>query len=111
VYDFRAEWRCAILTNMGPIEELRADERWHDRLAHWSGLLRRLRLEGVVGALLEAGEPLSPFGAHLLWIAQPALSFLVPREDVAALAQLLEEPGGLARVRRRLVGPDDDERE
>lgn len=94
---------------MGLIEEFHADERWHNRLTHWSGLLHRLRLEGVVGALLEAGEPFSPFGAHLLWIAQPALSIVVPREDVAALAQILEEPGGLARVRRQLIGPDDHE--
>ncbi len=61
-------------------------------------------------ALLDAGAPLAPLGAHLLWIAQPTLGLFVPRDDVAALARVLEQPGGLEQVRHHLLmGPDDDD--
>lgn len=104
---------------MEPVNALLTDERWARRWARWSGDVRRLRLDGVVGALLDAGAPLAPLGAHLLWIAQPALGLFVPHDDVAALARLLEQPGGLEQVRRHLmiegntagIGPDDDERQ
>lgn len=109
--------RCAILTNMEPVDVPLDDERWTRRWARWSGELRRLRLDGVVSALLDAGAPLAPLGAHLLWVAQPTLGLFVPRDDVAALARLLEQPGGLEQVRRHLLtegdtvgfGPDDDD--
>lgn len=94
---------------MEQIDEPLANQRLALRLERWSGSLRRLHLDGLVGALLDAGEPLGPLGAHLLWVAQPTLALFVPRDDVAALARLLEQPEGLAQVRRRLIGPDDDE--
>ncbi len=88
---------------MEPVDAPLTDERWARRWARWSGDLRRLRLDGVMGALLDAGAPLAPLGAHLLWIAQPTLALFVPREDVAALARLLEQPGGLEQVRHHLM--------
>jgi hypothetical protein len=77
--------------------------RWTPRLARWAHRLRMARLDGLVGTLLEAAEPLSPLGAQALWIAQPTLGLFVPREDVASLARLLEDPGGLAWLRTHLT--------
>jgi len=81
--------------------------RWTPRLLRWADHLRAARLDGPVGALLDAAEPLGPLGAQLLWIVQPALGLLLPREDVGALARLLDAPGGVAWLRAQLVGPDD----
>ncbi|MBN1202922.1 MAG: hypothetical protein JXJ20_13820 [Anaerolineae bacterium] len=83
-------------------------DRWSDRLARWSRRLHTLHLTEPVGTLLAAVEPLGPLGAQMLWIAQPTLGLFVPREDVAALARLLEAPEGMAWVREQLTGPDDE---
>jgi hypothetical protein len=83
-------------------------ERWTPRLRRWSHTLNQTGLGRVVGLLLDAAEPLSPIGAHVLWIAQPTLGLFTSREDIAALARLLEQPGGLAWLRGQLVGPDDE---
>lgn len=81
---------------------------WATRLARWSGYLRAARLQGIVGLVLEAMEPLSPLGAHTLWVAQPALGLLVPREDIASLARLLETPSGMAWLRFQLMGAENE---
>jgi hypothetical protein len=60
-------------------------------------------LDGLIGALLDAAEPLGPLGAQLLWIAQPTLGLLVPRDEIASLARLIEAPGGVAWVREQLI--------
>lgn len=82
-------------------------EGWIERLASWSKRLHRARLDGPVGTLLDVCEPLGPIGAHLLWIAQPTLGLVMPREEVAALARLLEQPDGLAWLREQLAGTDN----
>ena len=81
---------------------------WSVRLTRWSVRLKASRMQGVVGALLDAAEPLGPLGAQALWVGQPVLALFVPREDVTALARLLEEPAGLAWLRAQLTGPDDE---
>lgn len=80
--------------------------RMSARLGRWSARLRALRLEGLAGALLDALEPLGPLGAQMLWIAQPALAWITPRDEVAALARLLEAPGGVVWLREQLAGGD-----
>ena len=47
----------------------------------------------------------------MLWVAQPALGLLAPRDEVASLARLLEAPGGVAWLRDRLVGVGADDEE
>jgi hypothetical protein len=84
---------------------------WADRLARWSGRLRSAHLDGLVSTFLEAAEPLSPLGAQFLWIAQPALGLFVQRDDLASLARLLDEPGGMAWLREQLVESDGEARE
>lgn len=81
-------------------------ERWAPRLARWSQRLRAARLDGLASALLDAAEPLGPLGAHVLWIAQPALGLFVPCDEIGALARVLDQPGGMAWLRDRLVEPD-----
>lgn len=80
---------------------------WDGRLARWSHRLRKKRLTGLVGALLDAAEPLGPLGAQMLWVAQPTLGLFMPRDDVASLARILEHPDGLAWLHERLAGPDE----
>lgn len=81
---------------------------WSARLQSWSRRLHALRLTGLAGVLLDVAAPLSPLGAALLWIGQPVLGLVAPRDDVAWLARLLEDPEGAAWLRDRLVGEDHD---
>ena len=60
-------------------------------------------IESLVGALLDAAEPFGPLGAQVLWVAQPALGLVVPRDDVDGLAQLLDNPAGVAWLRAALL--------
>ncbi|NDJ76284.1 MAG: hypothetical protein GYB65_08485 [Chloroflexi bacterium] len=78
-------------------------ERWAPRLAQWSERLRAWRMQSLVGALLEALEPLGPLGAQVLWIAQPTLGLLLPRDEIGSLARLLDRPDGMAWVREQLL--------
>jgi len=81
-----------------------------DALESWGDRLRAWGLDGLASALLEAAEPLSPLGAQALYVAQPALGVFLPRESVGRWARLLEDPANLARLRARLLGPDDSPR-
>lgn len=92
-----------------PVAPTDDQSHWAPRLGRWSVRLRALRLDGVAGALLDAAEPLGPVGAQALWIAQPALAWLAPRDEVAALARVLEAPGGVAWLREQIAGADADE--
>jgi hypothetical protein len=72
---------------------------------HW---IRQMKERGLGGALrltLDALEPLGPLGAQMLYVAQPALGLFGAGDALHRLAQALEEPGGIDRLRRLL----DDE--
>jgi hypothetical protein len=82
-----------------------ADQKqWATR---WSGRLHRSGLGSVAGVLLDILEPLGPLGAQLLLVAQPSLSLItsVSRKDLNGLAQLLDDPAGIAWLRSELVDP------
>jgi hypothetical protein len=64
--------------------------------------LARHGLAGVAHVALDAFSPLGVFAGQLLWFAQPALGALIDPRAVAALAELLEEPGGMARLQQAL---------
>lgn len=69
----------------------------------------RLASRGVGGAamaLLSGGRPLTFFLAQLLWVAQPAASLLLPRTQIAALAQLLEDEQAVTQLQRYLRGEE-----
>ena len=71
----------------------------------WISQLRARGWGDFLNTALDVLEPLGPLGAQLLWIAQPALGLFVRRDALGALAQALEEPGGIAALRKQL----DDE--
>ena len=73
-----------------------------DRL---DSLIQSLKVRGSSSAallLLDAIEPLAPVLAQSLWMAQPLAAPFHGRDAVAELAEALETPGGLARLRQRL---------
>ncbi len=73
--------------------------------------IRKVQARGwgdVLSAALDILEPLGPLGAQMLWIAQPAAHLIGGWGDgVASLAQALEEPGGVERLRRMLDQDED----
>ncbi len=66
-----------------------------DTLTHRG--LRELAL-----TILQAGQPLSFIGGQLLWLAQPVLSVVLPKQEVAQVAHLLEEPAAVQSLIARL---------
>jgi hypothetical protein len=73
----------------------------------WIERIQARGLEQVFCTALDVLEPFGPLGAQLIWIAQPA-AHLIGRdlwgEALTALAEALEEPGGVERLRQRLEG-------
>jgi len=94
---------------MTTLEPLPGAEQWSARLARWSARLHAARLDGLIGALLDAVEPFGPVGAQMLWVAQPTLRLLVPHDEITALAHLLEAPGGVAWLREQSTEMDGDD--
>ncbi len=86
-------------------------ERLQNRIVKWSAQLRTMGLDNLVDVLLEAGAPLGPLGAQVLWIAQPALRLFAPNEEIDGLARLLEDPSGVAWLRAALRGADPTDEE
>ncbi|MCZ2098093.1 MAG: hypothetical protein LC121_17855 [Anaerolineae bacterium] len=78
-----------------------------------SDWIRQIRARGWGDALstaLDVLEPLGPLGAQVLWVAQPAARLVGGwGELLGALAQALEQPGGVERL--RLALEDDDQNE
>jgi hypothetical protein len=73
----------------------------------WIQRVQARGLEQVFCTVLDVLEPFGPLGAQLIWIAQPAASVLgrdLWGEALTELAEALEEPGGVARLRQRLEG-------
>ncbi len=68
--------------------------------------IRQVRARGWGDALstaLDVLEPLGPLGAQLLYVAQPAARFIGGWGDsLSVLAQALEAPGGVERLRQAL---------
>jgi hypothetical protein len=74
--------------------------------------IRQVRARGWGDALstaLDVLEPLGPLGAQLLYVAQPAARMIGGwGESLGVLAQALEEPGGIERLRQALDEETDD---
>ena len=56
--------------------------------SQWAGFLRKWGMEGFAAWLLEAGAPLAPVGAQLLYMGQPLFGHST-RADMGALALML----------------------
>ena len=79
-------------------------ERLQRRLSGWSVRLHTAGLGDLVGTVLDAAQPLGPLGAQILWVAQPALGLLMPRDEIDGLARVLDDPAGVAWLRDELIG-------
>jgi hypothetical protein len=72
----------------------------------WIQQVKARKLGGVVSVALDALAPLGPLGAQLVYVAQPALGLFIAHDALTELAQSLEEPDGIARL-RALLDEDD----
>ena len=68
--------------------------------SQWAESLRRLKLDGFVAWLLEAGAPLTVLGAQAIYISQPFLG----REKTNAIAHMLEDENEMQAFTRTLRG-------
>jgi len=68
----------------------------------WVERVKARGLGDALGLALDALEPLGPLGAQVLWVLQPALGLFGAREAVKDIAQALEDPDGIARIREAL---------
>lgn len=66
----------------------RNEHIWQD----WVEQLRQRGLGEFTAAILEATAPLNLAAAQLVYIGQPLFSGVIPRENISALATLLESP-------------------
>ncbi len=67
--------------------------------------VRELQARGLGGPLLlllDVIEPLGVAGAQLLWVAQPFSALFGAATLAGHLAELLQEPGGVERLRHML---------
>ncbi|HLU09878.1 MAG TPA: hypothetical protein VK003_09450 [Oceanobacillus sp.] len=73
----------------------------------WIEQIQARGLEQVFCTALDVLEPFGPLGAQLIWVAQPAARVIGQEfwgNALTGLAEALEEPGGVMRLRERLEG-------
>jgi hypothetical protein len=68
----------------------------------WITAVKARGLGHILSLALDVLEPLGPLGAQVVWAAQPVLGLWVERAALGAVAQALEEPGGVAHLREQL---------
>jgi hypothetical protein len=73
-------------------------------LTAWIETARQRGWGDALNLMLNVIEPLGPFGAQVLWVIQPASGLFGARSGIGALAEALEQPGGIDRLRQQLEG-------
>ena len=63
----------------------------HDSWPAWVSFLRRFGLENLAAWLLESGGPLAVLGAQFIYLGGPFLRPVIEREQMEAIALLLED--------------------
>ena len=58
----------------------------------WVETLHRWGMQETAAVVIEAAEPLSYLGAQAVYVGQPFLNAVFPKEHVSAFADLLESP-------------------
>ena len=84
---------CVILPSM--------NERYPS--ADWIETVKRRGQAPVLLTLLDVIEPIAPLLAQGLWAAQPLSGLWQGRRTVQEMAECLETPEGIARLRQRLT--------
>ena len=77
IYAVKAMYKICYTSHM----QSRAD--W----STWAETLRRFKLDGLASWFLEAGSPLSPLGAQMLFISQPFWG----GKQIDRIARMLED--------------------
>lgn len=73
----------------------------HD-IDSWVDMIKTRGLSNSLRIILDVLEPLGIIGAQLLYVAQPIAGLFRLGNHVGNIAQLLEEPDGIDRIRARL---------
>lgn len=73
-----------------------------DLTPEWIKQAKARGLGGALGLALDILEPLGPLGAQAVWVAQPVLGLWIPRTALGELAEALDAPGGVERLRHML---------
>jgi hypothetical protein len=68
----------------------------------WLERVKTSEFKPFLSAALDVIEPLGPFGAQLLWVSQPLISIFGAKDAVSEIAQAIETPEGIARLRQLL---------
>jgi hypothetical protein len=90
--EFRVLKGCVILRSM-----MQSDEN-----SDWIIRAKARGFDGALAMLCDALAPLGPLGAQILWVMQPLSGWFGWRDAVGGLAEALEEPDGIERLRQRL---------
>jgi hypothetical protein len=64
--------------------------------------IRQVQQRGLASPLrlaLDVLEPFGPLGAQIVWAAQPLLGVYFSRQTLHEIAETLEMPGGIERMR------------
>lgn len=59
---------------------------------NWATAIQRLGLQNLAVTMLEAAGPVNVVGAQLVYLSQPVLDSIVAKDQLSALAEMLEEP-------------------
>ena len=73
--------------------------------------IRQLGLGSPAAILLEAGRPFVFVAAQLVWMSQPLLAMIMPKQEVAGAAELLEDPESVSALIALLGREPGDDRE
>ena len=68
----------------------------------WIQHVKARGLGDALSTALDVLEPLGPLGAQALWVAQPVLGLVIAHDVLDDLAEALEAPGGVERLRQLL---------
>ncbi|HSG15243.1 MAG TPA: hypothetical protein VLE70_02825 [Anaerolineae bacterium] len=71
-------------------------------VSHVADRIRQLGFRYPVLAVLEAGQPFAFVAGQMLWLSQPALALVMPREVLAQTAEMLEDPEAVSSLIRLL---------
>lgn len=71
--------------------------------------LRQYRLQLPALILLEAGQPLTFVAGQLLWMTQPMLALVMPRQALSGVAEMLEDPDATALLIELLSQEQNDQ--
>ena len=67
-------------------------------VSQMANLLKARGLAGTALILLEVGGPLAFLVGQLIWVVQPAMGLVIPRERLADLATILEDPQAIKQL-------------